>query len=83
MTAEPTRSLCSVVTSIGSSKNIIFDLRHVKTPEHQCIAQLEKEFSECPYLNKLYVIKRNGDLLVSTNCLRFQHDCLSVIILRM
>ena len=50
--------------AVAQSKNIIFDLRHVKIPEQQCIAQLEKEFSERPYLNKLYVIKKNGELLV-------------------
>ena len=50
--------------AVAQSKNIIFDLRHVKMPEHQCIAQLEKEFSERPYLNKLFVIKKNGELLV-------------------
>ena len=50
--------------AVMQSKNIIFDLRHVKIPEQQCIAQLEKEFSERPYLNKLYVIKKNGELLV-------------------
>lgn len=50
--------------AVAQSKNIIFDLRHVKIPEQQCIAQLEKEFSERQYLNKLYVIKKNGELLV-------------------
>ena len=50
--------------AVAQSKNIIFDLRHVKIPEKQCIAQLEKEFSERPYLNMLYVIKKNGELLV-------------------
>ena len=50
--------------AVAQSKNIIFDLRHVKIHEQQCIAQLEKEFSERPYLNKLYVIKKNGELLV-------------------
>ena len=49
--------------AITQSKYIIFDLRHVKMPEQQCIAQLEKEFSERPYLKKLYVIKKNGELL--------------------
>ena len=50
--------------AVAQSKNIIFDLRHVKIPEKQCIAQLEKEFSERSYLNMLYVIKKNGELLV-------------------
>jgi hypothetical protein len=50
--------------AVTQSKNIIFDLRHVKIPEKQCITQLEKEFKQRPYLNKLYVIKKDGELLI-------------------
>lgn len=50
--------------AVTQSKNIIFDLRHVKISEKQCITQLEKEFTQRPYLNKLYVIKKNGELLI-------------------
>ena len=49
--------------AVAQSKNIIFDLRHIKIPEQQCISQLEKEFTKRPYLNKLYIIKKNGELL--------------------
>lgn len=49
--------------AVAQSKNIIFDLRHVKISEQRCIAQLEKEFSVRPYLHKLYAIKKNGELL--------------------
>lgn len=49
--------------AVSQSKNIIFDLRHIKMPEQQCIVKLKKEFFERPYLNKLYVIKKNGELL--------------------
>lgn len=49
--------------AITQSKYIIFDLRHVKMPEQQCIAQLETEFSKRPYLKKLFIIKKTGELL--------------------
>lgn len=49
--------------AVQQSKYIIFDLRHTKIPEKQCIAQLEKEFYARPYLKKLHVIRKNGDLL--------------------
>ena len=50
--------------AVQQSKYIIFDLRHVKIPEKQCISQLEKEFYSRNYLKKLYVIRKNGELLV-------------------
>lgn len=49
--------------AIIQSKNIIFDLRNIKIPEQQCIVQLEKEFSARPYLNKLHIITKSGELL--------------------
>ncbi len=49
--------------AVKQSKYIIFDLRIIKVPEKQCIAQLEKEFNARHYLKKLYVIRKNGDLL--------------------
>jgi hypothetical protein len=50
--------------AVTQSRNIIFDLRHIKMSEKQCISQLEKEFTQRPYLNKLYVIKKNGELMM-------------------
>ncbi len=50
--------------AVAQSKNIIFDLRHIKIPEQQCIIKLEKEFFARPYLNKLYIIKKSGELLI-------------------
>ena len=49
--------------AVKQSKYIIFDLRHTKLPEKQCISQLEKEFYARPYLKRLYIIKRDGELL--------------------
>lgn len=49
--------------AVKQSKYIIFDLRLTKIPEKQCIAQLEKEFNSRNYLKKLYVIKKNEELL--------------------
>ena len=49
--------------AVKQSKYIIFDLRAINVPEKQCIAQLEKEFNWRHYLKKMYVIRKNGDLL--------------------
>ena len=49
--------------AVMQSKYIIFDIRHILVPEKQCISQLEKEFNARPYLKRLYVIKKNGELL--------------------
>ena len=49
--------------AIKQSRYIIFDLRRIKLPEKNCIAQLEKEFNSRPYLKKLYIIKKNGELI--------------------
>ncbi len=49
--------------AVKQSKYIIFDLRLIKLPEKQCISQLEKEFNARNYLKKLYVIKKDGELL--------------------
>ena len=50
--------------AVMQSKYIIFDLRHIKLPEKQCINQLEKEFNARPYLKRLYVILKSGELLI-------------------
>ena len=49
--------------AVKQSKYIIFDLRQVKLPEKHCLSQLKKEFSARPYLKRLYIIRRNGELL--------------------
>lgn len=49
--------------AVKQSHYIIFDLRRIKVPEKQCLAQLEKEFSVRPYVKRLLVIKKNGELL--------------------
>ena len=49
--------------AVKQSKYIIFDLRAINVPEKQCIAQLEKEFNGRHYLKKMYVIRKNGELL--------------------
>ncbi len=45
------------------SHNIIFDLRHLKSNELQCITQLEQQFNRRNQIKKLYIIKKNGELL--------------------
>lgn len=49
--------------AIKQSKYIIFDLRHVKLPENQCIAQLKREFESRTYLQRLYIITKSNELL--------------------
>lgn len=49
--------------AVKQSKYIIFDLRRVTLSEKQCIAQLEKEFAVRPYLKRLLIICKNGELL--------------------
>lgn len=45
------------------SHNVIFDLRHINLPEKQCVIQLEQQFRIRTQLKKLYIIKKNGELL--------------------
>lgn len=49
------------------SNYIIFDLRRIKLPEKQCISELEHEFRLRPYLKRMYIIKKSGDLLDYSN----------------
>ena len=53
--------------AVQQSKYIIFDLRQIKLAEQTCITQLEREFSVRPYLKRLYVIRKNGELLSYPN----------------
>lgn len=49
--------------AVKQSHYIIFDLRRIKVPEKQCLAQLEKEFSVRQYVKRLLVIRKSGELL--------------------
>ncbi len=49
--------------AVKQSKYLIFDLRKIKIPEKQAITQLEREFSARPYLKRLLIIRKNGELL--------------------
>ena len=48
------------------SHNIIFDLRHIRLSEKQCISELEQQFKRRTEIRKLHIIKKNGDLLSYT-----------------
>lgn len=50
--------------ALTQSHYVIFDLRHIKYPEDKCIAKLEKEFKINSQLKRLYVIKKNSELLI-------------------
>lgn len=45
------------------SRNVIFDLRHIKLPEKDSIQQLEHQYSIRSQLRKMYIIKKDGELL--------------------
>ena len=51
-------------TALKQSHNVIFDLRHIKMSEKQSISQLEYQFQKRTNLRKLYIIKKNGELLI-------------------
>ena len=46
------------------SRNVIFDLRHMQLSERVGLSKLEKEYSINSQLRKLYIIRKNGDLIV-------------------
>lgn len=50
-------------TALKQSHNVIFDLRHTKTSERRCISQLEYQFQKRSQLKRLYIIKKNGELI--------------------
>ena len=49
--------------ALKQSHNVIFDLRHIMLSEEQCVVKLEKEFRDNTQLRKLYIIKRDENLL--------------------
>ena len=46
------------------SRNVIFDLRHIQLSEKEGLSKLEKEYRINSQLRKLYIIRKNGDLIV-------------------
>ena len=50
--------------AVVQSRYIIFDLRRIKIPPAQCLAQLEREFHARSYLRKLLVIQGDGSMIV-------------------
>ena len=49
--------------AIKQSHNVIFDLRHMGMSDSQCVSQLEQQFNRRSQLRRLFIIKRNGELL--------------------
>ena len=45
------------------SRNVIFDLRYMQLPERDGLSKLEKEYKINSQLRKLYIIRKNGDLI--------------------
>ncbi len=50
--------------AVQKSKYIIFDLRRIKLSEKLSLSQLKREFEARPYLKRLYIIRKNGELMV-------------------
>ncbi len=50
--------------AILQSQNVIFDLRHTKLPDAQSIYQLKCRFDRTSQIRKLYIIKKDGELIL-------------------
>lgn len=49
--------------ALMQSRNVIFDLRHMRLSEREGLSKLEKEYGINSQLRKLYIIRKNGDLI--------------------
>ena len=49
--------------AIKQSHNVIFDLRHMRISDSQCVSQIEQQFNIRSQLRRLFIIRRNGELL--------------------
>ena len=49
--------------ALKQSRNIIFDLRHLKLSEKSSINQLENEYKNRTRIKKLLIIKKDGELI--------------------
>lgn len=49
--------------AVKQSQNIIIDLRRVKRYEPKCINEIEREFKHSKTIKRLWIIKKDGDLL--------------------
>ena len=49
--------------AVEQSDHIIFDLRHYKGNEGECVAKLQKEFRMRHNIRELFIIKRDGSLV--------------------
>ncbi len=54
----------AIRTAVRQSKSIIFDLRRIQLSDSSSISNLEKEFNGRKYIKRLYVIRKNGSLLL-------------------
>jgi len=49
--------------ALKQSNSIIFDLRHIRVSEQKSINDLENRFHRIAKFKRLYIIKKNGELL--------------------
>ena len=54
----------SVRTGVKQSKYLIFDLRHIMLSDKDSYAYLEREFSNRKYIKRVYIIRKNGELVL-------------------
>ena len=59
------RNMISRILKVAAkqSKNVIVDLRNIKTDEKTCLSQIEKRVDEHTTIKRVLVIKKNEELL--------------------
>ena len=54
----------AIRTAVRQSKSIIIDLRRIQLSDSSSVSNLEKEFNGRKYIKRIYVIRKNGSLLL-------------------
>ena len=54
----------AIRTAVRQSKSIVFDLRRIQLSDSSSVSNLEKEFNGRKYIKRIYVIRKNGSLLL-------------------
>ena len=54
----------AIRTAVRQSKSIIIDLLRIQLSDSSSVSNLEKEFNGRKYIKRIYVIRKNGSLLL-------------------
>ena len=54
----------AIRTAVRQSKSIIIDLRRIQLSDSSSVSNLGKEFNGRKYIKRIYVIRKNGSLLL-------------------